>query len=175
MGFRVNATESYDIEQYENYLKQREDKRYKEMMKEKRYTQWTLNECIQDRDYIQYSRTNSEQEYLNSIQPEAFLSNLKENFQHAKQGKIDRYESWKNKVDTEIVERSEHKKLTSGQNIKAKGVDDVNGFDWITFDKKEQSMMIIDGDPDYVNKRRLMRQRQRDKDLMNDIINSQNE
>ena len=172
--FRVNATESYDIEQYENYLKQREDKRYKEMMKERRYNSWTVNDCIEEKDYISYSRTNSEQEYLNSIQPEAFLATLKENFQQSKQSRIDRYESWKNNVDTDIVNRAQYKKMESNQNIKAKGLNDVRGYDWITYQQNDQSLMLIDGDPEHWNKRRLMRQSNRDKQLINDIINEQN-
>ena len=174
--FRVNAKESYDIEQYENYVKQREDKRLKEFMKESKYTSWNLNECIEERDYISYTKTQSEQEYLNSIQPDTFLKNLRQKFMEKQDHKIQGYEIWKNKYDPEIVQRSQRKRLENNQNIKLKGIDDTNGYDWINYDDHygdKQGLMLMDDDPEYLNKYKLFQQNADDKQLLNDIMDQQ--
>ena len=177
--FRENATESYDKEQYEQYLQQREDKRLKQLIKESKYQSWSINDCIEDRDYISYTKSLSEQEYLNSIKPETFLSNLRSKFLEKQENKTKGYQEWKNKYDPQIMQRSQYKKLKSNQNIKIKGIDDVTGYDWINFNAKtgfnddRQGLMLMDDDPEYLNKYQLIQQSNKDKEMLKGIMNEQ--
>merc|ERR1712154_535257 len=129
--------------------------------------------CLQDQDYVHYNKTKTEIEHINSMKPEAFLGNLRDNFLEKQRQSVQGYEAWKNKGDRQVMARSEQKKIRNPQNIKLQGVDDVKGYDWITFNENAKSMALTDHDPEYHHKFRLIEQNNRDKQLFQDIMNDQ--
>ena len=171
--FRVNAKDSWDIEQYESYLQQREDKRLKELMKENQYNSWSVKDCIQDTDYIKYTKSDVEKFYMDSMKPEVFLEGLRTRFISNQTGKAEGYDLWKNKLDEQVMERTEYKKLNNNQNIKIQGMNDIKGYDWIKFNqsKDNQALLIMNDDPEYLYKMDLVQQNKADKALLNDILN----
>merc|ERR1712013_434642 len=155
--FRVNATESYDREQYENYLRQREERRLKEQLRDEKYTAWTLSQCIEDTDYISYNKTLTETEHLNSMKPESFLANLKHSFLEKQRLRTSGYALWKDNPDLEVIGRSDVKAMENTQAMRSEGVGDVKGFDWITASKHLQRG-AMEHDADFLQKSELIRQ-----------------
>mmetsp|Transcript_74571 Transcript_74571/g.118700 ORF Transcript_74571/g.118700 Transcript_74571/m.118700 type:complete len:275 (-) Transcript_74571:168-992(-) len=179
--FRVNAKQHFDKEQYENYLQQREDARMKQLLRSQSYVAWSLSDCIEQRDYIKYTKTSSEEEYLLSIKPETFLQKMRERFLEKNEHKVKGYSQWKNKYDAHVVmKRTMLKKANSNQLIKASGVEHAHSvYDWIQFNEHSKGrgkhstalMMMSDDDPQYLQTVQMIEQNAADQQLLKDIAN----
>eukprot|EP00485_Elphidium_margaritaceum_P022034 CAMPEP_0202714550 /NCGR_PEP_ID=MMETSP1385-20130828/75575_1 /ASSEMBLY_ACC=CAM_ASM_000861 /TAXON_ID=933848 /ORGANISM="Elphidium margaritaceum" /LENGTH=247 /DNA_ID=CAMNT_0049375399 /DNA_START=1 /DNA_END=744 /DNA_ORIENTATION=+ len=164
--FRVTATEEWDKEQYALYVEQRETKRLKQMAKEQEYTPWSLKECVEEQDYVTYTKTKSEEEYLLSIKPETILEKLRTRHLQRFAKKENAYRVWKNVYDEDVEQRIRSKQHNSNQQIKVKGIDGRSGYDWIQWNAD----MLVEHDPDYAAKHALMQQKHSDKQLLDEIL-----